>query len=55
VRFQGEVYVQIRIHIAPVEREIPAENATTDDGADLVREIPTTIAKWGAQFATIKE
>jgi hypothetical protein len=47
--------VEIRNHIARVERELHEKNIPMEDDDDLILESPTTIAKRAGQFATIKE
>jgi hypothetical protein len=47
--------LEIKTHIARVERELYDKNLPVAGDDDLIRESPTTIAKRAGQLATIKE
>ena len=47
--------LEIRNHIARVERELHEKSLPTEDDDDPIQESASTIAKRAAQFATIKE
>jgi hypothetical protein len=47
--------LEIRTHIARVERELQDKSIPTEDDDDLFKDSPTTIVKRATQFATIKE
>jgi len=47
--------LEIRNHIARVEREFHEKILPTEDDDDLIKESPLPIEKRAAQFATIKE
>ncbi|MDA0653169.1 MAG: hypothetical protein O3C49_07825 [Proteobacteria bacterium] len=47
--------LEIRSHIARIERELHEKSLPNEDDDDLIKESPSTIAKRAGQFATIKE
>ena len=47
--------LEIRNHIARIERELHEKSLPIEDDDDLIKESPSTIAKRAGQFATIKE
>ena len=47
--------LEIKTHIARVERELHDKSLPVEDDDDLIRESPATIANRAGQFATIKE